>query len=62
MCAGKGVCAEPVHQADLLTNVGDVIEELPTAIRACRTRVAALDGAQRNLLTDRLSATEKKIY
>jgi hypothetical protein len=62
MCAGKGVCAEPVHQTKLLTNVGDVIEELPAATRACRTRVAAVGGAQRNLLADRLSATEKKIY
>jgi len=49
--------------AKLVTNAEDVIEELPTPVRATLVQAEALDSEQRNLLAaDGLSPTEKKIY
>jgi DNA processing protein len=49
--------------AKLVTNAEDVIEELPTPIRAALLQVETVESEQRNLLVaDGLSATEKKIY
>jgi DNA processing protein len=49
--------------AKLVTCAEDVIEELPTPVRAALVRAEALESEQRNLLVaDGLSPTEKKIY
>jgi DNA processing protein len=49
--------------AKLATNGEDVIEELPTPIRAVLVRVEAPDAEQRNLLAAAsLNSSEKKIY
>ena len=49
--------------AKLVTCAEDVIEELPTPIRAALVQAEALETEQRNLLAaDGLSPTEKKIY
>jgi len=49
--------------AKLVTNAEDVIEELPTPVRAALVQAEALESEQRNLLVaDGLSPTEKKIY
>jgi DNA processing protein len=49
--------------AKLVTNAEDVIEELPTPIRAALLQVERVESEQRNLLLEGgLSATEKKIY
>src|SRR5271165_3226260 len=49
--------------AKLVTNAEDVIEELPTPVRAALVQAEAVDSEQRNLLAaEGLSPTEKKIY
>jgi DNA processing protein len=49
--------------AKLATNAEDVIEELPTPVRAALVQAEALESEQRNLLAvDGLSPTEKRIY
>src|SRR6202030_3454169 len=49
--------------AKLVTNGEDVIEELPTAIRAVLVRAEAPEAEQRNLLAAAsLNSSEKKIY
>jgi len=49
--------------AKLVTNAEDVIEELPTPVRAALVQIEAVESEQRNLLVaDGLSPTEKKIY
>jgi DNA processing protein len=49
--------------AKLVTNAEDVIEELPTPIRAALVQAEELESEQRNLLAaDGLNPTEKKIY
>jgi DNA processing protein len=49
--------------AKLVTNAEDVIEELPTPVRAALVQLEAIESEQRNLLVaDGLSPTEKKIY
>jgi DNA processing protein len=49
--------------AKLVTNAEDVIEELPTPVRAALVQIEAVESEQRNLLAaDGLSPTEKKIY
>jgi len=49
--------------AKLVTNAEDVIEELPTPVRAVLVQAEALEAEQRNLLvSDGLSAIERKIY
>jgi DNA processing protein len=49
--------------AKLVTNAEDVIEELPTPIRAALVQAEALDSEQRNLLVaEDLSPTQKKVY
>jgi DNA processing protein len=49
--------------AKLVTSAEDVIEELPTPVRAVLVQAVALEAEQRNLLvSDGLSATERKIY
>lgn len=49
--------------AKLVTSAEDVIEELPTPVRAALVQAEAVESAQRNLLAaDGLNATERKIY
>jgi len=49
--------------AKLVTSAEDVIEELPTPVRAALAQAEALESEQRNLLAaDGLNPTEKKIY
>jgi len=49
--------------AKLVTSAEDVIEELPTPIRAALVQAEALGSDQRNLLaSEGLNATEKRIY
>jgi DNA processing protein len=49
--------------AKLVTSAEDVIEELPTPIRAALVQAEALESEQRNLLAaDGLTPTEKRIY
>ena len=49
--------------AKLVTNAEDVIEELPTPVRAALVQIEAVESEQRNLLVaDGLSPSEKKIY
>src|SRR5215470_2552842 len=49
--------------AKLVTSAEDVIEELPTPVRAALVQAEAVESAQRNLLAeDGLNATAKKIY
>src|ERR1700687_3484402 len=49
--------------AKLVTSAEDVIEELPTPIRATLVQAEAVESAQRNLLAaDGLSPIEKRIY
>ncbi|HEY1468379.1 MAG TPA: DNA-processing protein DprA [Candidatus Acidoferrum sp.] len=49
--------------AKLVTNAEDVIEELPTPVRAALVQLEAVESEQRNLLVaDGLTPTEKKIY
>lgn len=49
--------------AKLVTNAEDVIEELPTPVRAVLVHAEAVESQQRNLLAaDGLSPIEKKIY
>jgi predicted Rossmann fold nucleotide-binding protein DprA/Smf involved in DNA uptake len=49
--------------AKLVTSADDVIEELPTPVRAVLVHAEALGSEQRNLLAaDGLSATEQKVY
>ena len=49
--------------AKLVTNAEDVIEELPTPVRAAFVQAEAVESEQRNLLVaDGLSPIEKKIY
>ena len=49
--------------AKLVTGAEDVIEELPTPVRAALVQAEALETEQRNqLAADGLSPTEKKIY
>ena len=49
--------------AKLVTGAEDVIEELPTPVRAALVQAEALETEQRNhLAVDGLSPTEKKIY
>ena len=49
--------------AKLVTNVEDVIEELPTPVRAALIQIEAVESEQRNLLVaEGLSPSEKKIY
>jgi DNA processing protein len=46
-----------------VTNAEDVIEELPTPVRAVLVQLEAVGSEQRNLLVaDGLTPTEKKIY
>ena len=46
-----------------MTNAEDVIEELPTPVRAALVQLEAVESEQRDLLVaDGLSPTEKKIY
>jgi DNA processing protein len=46
-----------------VTSAEDVIEDLPTPIRAALVQAEAMGSAQRNLLAgDGLNPTEKKIY
>ena len=49
--------------AKLVTSVEDVIEELPTPIRAALTQAEPMEAEQRNLLVNEgLTDTEKKLY
>ena len=49
--------------AKLVTNAEDVIEELPTPVRAALVKAEAVEAEQRNLLlVDGLSAVQRKIY
>ena len=49
--------------AKLVTSAEDVIEELPTPVRAALVQAEALESEQRNLLAaDSLNPTEKRIY
>ncbi len=49
--------------AKLVTNADDVIEELPTPVRAALTQAVQPEAAQRNLLVEAsLSDTERKLY
>jgi DNA processing protein len=49
--------------AKLVTNAEDVIEELPTPVRAALVKAEKPEAAQRNLIVQAsLSASEKKIY
>ncbi|HTQ96084.1 MAG TPA: DNA-processing protein DprA [Candidatus Acidoferrum sp.] len=49
--------------AKLVTSAEDVIEELPTPVRAVLVQAEALESEQRNLLAgDGLTPTEKRIY
>ncbi len=49
--------------AKLVTSAEDVIEELPTPVRAALVHAEALESEQRNLLAaNGLSPTEKRIY
>jgi DNA processing protein len=49
--------------AKLVTSAQDVIEELPTPIRAALVQAEALESEQRNLLAaEGLTPTEKRIY
>jgi DNA processing protein len=49
--------------AKLVTNAEDVIEELPTPIRAALVQAGAMKSEQRNLFAaDDLNQTEKRIY
>jgi DNA processing protein len=49
--------------AKLVTNAEDLIEELPTPVRAALVQLEAVESEQRNLLVaDGLTPTEKKIY
>lgn len=49
--------------AKLVTNAEDVIEELPTPVRAALVKAEAMEAEQRNLLlVDGLSAVQRKIY
>ncbi|HTP67974.1 MAG TPA: DNA-processing protein DprA [Dongiaceae bacterium] len=49
--------------AKLVTNAEDVVEELPTPVRAALVQAEVIESQQRNLLAaDGLSLTEKKIY
>jgi len=46
-----------------VTNAEDVIEELPTPVRAALAQLEAVESGKRDLLVaDGLSPTEKKIY
>ena len=46
-----------------MTNAEDVIEELPTPVRAALVQLEAVESEQRDLLVaDGLSPTEKTIY
>ena len=63
--AGRELCAEPIDQAGakLVTSAEDVIEELPTPIRAALVQAEAMESEQRNLLvTEALTDSEKAIY
>lgn len=49
--------------AKLVTNAEDLIEELPTPVRANLVQLEAVESEQRNLLVaDGLTPTKKKIY
>ena len=49
--------------AKLVTNAEDVIEELPTPVRAALVKAEAVEAEQRNLLlVDGLSAVQRKLY
>lgn len=49
--------------AKLVTNAEDVIEELPTPVRAALVKAEAVESEQRNLLVaDGLSTVQRKIY
>lgn len=49
--------------AKLVTNSEDVIEELPTPVRAALVKAEAVEAEQRNLLlVDGLSAVQRKLY
>ena len=49
--------------AKLVTSAEDVIEELPTPIRAALTQAEPMEAEQRNLLLNEgLTDTEKKLY
>jgi len=49
--------------AKLVTNAEDVIEELPTPVRAALVKAEAVESEQRNLLlVDGLSVVQRKIY
>jgi len=49
--------------AKLVTNAEDVIEELPTSVRAALVKAEAVESEQRNLLVaDGLSTVQRKIY
>jgi len=49
--------------AKLVTSGKDVIEELPTPVRAALVQAETLESEQRNLLAaDSLNPTEKRIY
>lgn len=49
--------------AKLVTNAEDVIEELPTPVRAALVRAEAVEAEQRNLhLVDGLSDVQRKLY
>jgi DNA processing protein len=49
--------------AKLVTSAEDVIEELPTPIRAALVQAEAMESEQRNLLVaEALTASEKAIY
>jgi len=49
--------------AKLVTNAEDVIEELPTPVRAALVKAEAVEAEQRNLLlVDGLNAVQRKLY
>ncbi|HKM82305.1 MAG TPA: DNA-processing protein DprA [Candidatus Acidoferrum sp.] len=49
--------------AKLVTNADDVIEELPTPVRAALVKAEAVEAEQRNLLlVDGLSTVQRKLY
>jgi len=55
--------AGDIQEAKLVTSAEDVIEELPTPIRAVLVRAEEVESEQRNLLAeDGLSGSQKKVY
>ena len=59
----REVFAVPGNVTQEVSNTKDVVEELPTPVKAALVQAEALESEQRNLLVlDGLSPIEKKIY